>query len=59
MSFFSEFFDMAKLEQSKNEVSCSIVFGAKICIVGRLKIDNMSDSEILLKANKKIYKIIH
>ena len=57
MSFFSDFFDLVKVEEVKNQICCDMVFGKKIRLVGNFKIDLMADNEIVLKVNKIKYRI--
>ena len=57
MSFFSDFFDSVKLEDEKNKIYCSMIFGKKITIIGSAKIDSMSQDEIVLRVKKEKIKI--
>ncbi len=58
MSFFSDFFDSVKIEDEKNKIYCSIIFGKKLTIIGGARIDSMSQEEIILKVKKERIKII-
>lgn len=58
MSFFSDFFDSVKLEDEKNKIYCSLVFGQKITLIGCVKIDTMSEDEIIFKIKKERIKVI-
>lgn len=58
MSFFNEFFDNSVVECAKNKISCDIIFGEKISIIGNLKIDNMTNEEMVFKNKNNKIKII-
>ena len=58
MSFFSDFLESTDISDAKNEVSCEIVFGKYLHIVGKLKIDNMTSCEIILRNKRDLIKII-
>ena len=58
MSFFSDFFDNVMIENEKNKIYCSLVFGQKASIIGGAKIDTMNQDEIIIKIKKEKIKII-
>lgn len=58
MSFFSDFFNNVMIENEKNKIYCSLIFGNKLSIIGNVKIDMMSEDEIVLKVKKGKIKII-
>ena len=57
MSFFTDFFNNAVLEESRKKIICNLVFGQSIKIIGNYKIETLSESEIVLKVNKERVKI--
>lgn len=57
MSFFSEILDLSIADSIKDEIAVELVMGTSVRIIGKLKIDNMTSDEIVLKNKKNKVKI--
>ena len=49
MSFFNDFLEHFKIEQTGENVSISIILGVGLVIVGKCKVLDFSDKNILIK----------
>lgn len=58
MSFFCEFFKMLSIDDLNDKICCDIVFDYGARILANLKIENLSENEIILKCKKTKIKII-
>ena len=57
MSFFTDFFNNAVIEESRKRIVCNLVLGQSIKIIGNYKVEVLDASEIILKVNKERIKI--
>lgn len=57
MSFFNEFFESISLDSDDDKIFCNLVLGVGVRIFGKLKIDTMQETEIILKSKKERIRI--
>ena len=57
MSFFTEIFKNASIEEVSKNIICSLVVGQSVKIIANYKLDNISNDEIVLKINKERIKV--
>lgn len=57
MSFFNEFFESISLDSDDNKIYCNLVLGVGVRVFGKLKIDTMQETEIVLKNKKERIRI--
>lgn len=57
MSFFNDFLNYFKIDNSSENTIISAVVGVGIMIVGKVKIISLGDSQIQIKSNKDVVSI--
>ena len=58
MSFFYNFLESIEIDDFKNKIICSLIFGSAIKIMANIKIENLQEDEIVLVCNKTRIKIL-
>ena len=57
MSFFNDFLESFKIDDSAGKTIVSMIVGVGIMVVGKIKIMNLDDENIVIKSNKDVLKI--
>lgn len=57
MSFFNEFFETISLDFDTEKIFCNVVFGVGVRLIGKLKIESMQDTEIILRNKRERIRI--
>ena len=57
MSFFNDFLESFKSDDSAGKTIVSMIVGVGIMVVGKIKIMNLDDENIVIKSNKDVLKI--
>jgi hypothetical protein len=58
MSFFCDFLHELSVDDVSNKIVISVIMGVGVGIVGKMKINNLAENEIIVEANKKKIDIV-